>query len=349
MLRIPGEGDATAPLMAPLQKIDFAEEEADPRGERRTRSKRKRKAKGAEVQGWEASSGSWRASRKKGKRVFGTIAFWVLSIGAILSFVFYKLKEHRAKAAEPVAYRIDSGEESTRVPLLLPDGDMQPPIELPEVMRRSEVEFLELAKPLAEEFLAATDFGQILPLVSNRAGVEGKILNHYPDGDIEPTGLSKFNSTGNVAYKDSFAAVSILTSDFEQMQLAFIDGEDGLKIDWESWVGWSEMPWDELIEKRPSEPILIRAMLKWIDYYNFAFSDERKWRSYRLVSPDGEHMLYGYVDRNSPLDQKIRPGEPTATVAVTVRIHFPESEAKGKQVVIDQLVADGWVVPGVDE
>ena len=349
MLRIPGEGDVTAPLMAPLQKVGFAEEEADSRGEKRTRRKRKRKAKDAEVQGWDVGSGTWRASRKKGKRVFGTIAFWVLSIGAIFSFAFFMLKEHKAKAADPIAEEVDGRDEPVRVPLLLPDGEMEVAIELPEAMRRSEVEFLELAKPLAEKFLAATDVDQILPLVSNLEGVKGKIPDHYPDGKIEPTGLSKFNSTGNVSYKDSFAAVTILTSDFEQKQIAFIDGEDGLKIDWESWVGWSEMPWDEMIETRPSKPILIRAMLKWIDYYNFAFSDESKWRSYRLVSPDGEHMLYGYVDRNSPLDQKMRPGEPTATVAVTLKIHFPEGEAAGKQVVISEYVSDGWVTIGERE
>jgi hypothetical protein len=344
MLRIPREGDDSGPLMAPLQKVGFAEEQEDSRGEKRTRSKLKRKAKEAEVQGWEASSGKWRASRKKGKRLFGTIAFWVISIGIIFGVAFMLVKKSEKKGIDPVVGGEDTRDESVHVPLLLPEEDMEAGVVLPKVMMRTEVGFIESAQPIARKFLAATEVSQIFDLVSDGARVKSKILDYYPNGKITPTGLSKFNSSGNVSYKDSFAAVSILTTDFEQKQLAFIDGEDGLKIDWESWVGWSELPWDKLLEIRPDKPILVRVMLKWVDYYNFGFSDENKWRSYRLLSPEGEHMLYGYAERNSLLDQRMRPGEQKATVAVTLKIHFPDGESTGKQVIIDEYIADGWVV-----
>lgn len=122
------------------------------------------------------------------------------------------------------------------------------------------------------------------------------------------------------------------------------DDADGLKIDWESCVGWPEVPWDKLLETKPRKPTLVRAMVKWVDDYNFGFSDENAWRSYRLLSPDGETMLYGYVERNSLLDQRLRPGEAAATVAVTLKIRFRENEQAANQAVIEEIVSDGWVV-----
>lgn len=346
MLRIPGEGEDSAPLMAPLQKISFAEDETpDPRGEKRTRSKRKKKEKEAETPGWDASAGTWRASRKKGKRTLRTIGGWTLAIAVVFGATFFLVKENEPEDTDGSGGKVDDFDELTQVPLLLPDEDLEEPIELPKIMQRSEVEFLALAQPVAEAFLAATSAEQILPLVRDPERVKAHILAHYPEGKIEPTGLSKFNASGRVSYKDTFAAVAVLTPDFERKQLAFVDGADGLKIDWESWVGWSEVPWDKLIESRPTRPVLVRATLRWIDYFNFGFSDESKWRSYRLVSPDGEHTLYGYAERNSLLDQRLRPGDQSASVAVTLKIRFPEDGETRNQVVIDEYLADGWVIP----
>lgn len=349
MLRIPGEGDETAPLMAPLQKIGFAEEGQDPRGEKRTRSTRKKKQKEAETPDWDASSGKWRSSRSKGKPTFRIVAAWLgVAVVALAGvFIFVQAGEEKGPKAHNAPDEIqDQFDELVKVPLILPDEALLDPVVLPKVMERSEADFLNLAQPIAEKFLSAKRIEDILPLVHNPDGVAAKIRAHHPKGLIEPVTMVKFNSAGRVSYKDSFAAVSITTSDFEQKQLAFIESDEGLKVDWESWAGWCEIPWAEIIAKKPDKPVLVRAMLKWVDYYNFSFTDESKWRSFRLSSPDEEHMIYGYVARNSLLDQQIRPREQETTVAVTVKIHFPENGEAANQFVIDEYVADGWVISG---
>ncbi len=55
-------------------------------------------------------------------------------------------------------------------------------------------------------------------------------------------------------------------------------------------------------------------------------------------------MLYGYVARNSLLDQRLRPPEQGATVAATVKLRYRENEQSPQQVVIEEHVADGWVL-----
>lgn len=347
MLRIPQDGDDTAPLMAPLQKIGFSDEDTDPHGEKRTRSRRKKKDKHAESPGWDASSGSWRSNSSNKGRLAKVLAVWVGSMTAVVVAVVavVKLGEGEAEAEVPeVIAQQDQFDDLVGNPLIIPEEELEAEVPLPKVMKKSETDFLEVAEPMAKAFLEAETTKDILPLIHEAERVRPLLRSRYPDGKIVPTGMSKFNATGQVSYKDTFAAVSILTPDYEKRQLAFIDGEEGLKIDWESWIGWSDVPWDKLMETKPRKPVLVRVMVKWVDYYNFGFSDEKAWRSYRLVSPDGETTLYGYVERNSLLDQRLRPGEPTATVAVTLKIHFREDEQSANQVVIDELVSDGWVV-----
>lgn len=347
MLRIPGEGDVTAPLMAPLQKIGFAEGD-DAQGEKRTRSNRRKKAKEAEMPNWEASAGKWRSERKgKARRSFGVVATWLGMLGATAAVVVVFV---RTSGADPVTAAPDdpAGQDQfddlVREPLMLQDESQEEPVELPKVMKRSEAGFLKEAEPIARQFLGAEKIDQLLPVVRDSERVTPKIVAHYRDGKIPVIKMEKFNSSGKVSYKDSFAAVSVLTEDYENKQLAFVDGPDGLKVDWESWVGWSEMPWEVFMKEKPVEPKLFRVKLRWVDYYNFGFSDENEWRSYRLSSPDGEHMLYGYVARNSLLDQRLRPPEQGATVAATVKLRYRENEQSPQQVVIEEHVADGWVL-----
>lgn len=343
MLRIPHEGEGTAPLVIPQQPIDSTQnEKKDPRGDRRSRRKRKKKAKEAETPDWEASAGTWRSKKNKNARALRTVAIWTTVITTIFGTAFFLFKEKNAK--DFVETKAEQ-KEITDTPLLLPDEELDVSIELPKIMQRSQSEFLSLAKPNAEKFLAATSVDQILPLVRDSEKMRAKIYAYYPDGKIEATAISKFNVSGQVSYKDSFAAVSILTTDFEGVQLAFFDGKDGLKIDWESWVGWSEMPWEQIIESKPQRPILIRAKLRTVDYYNFDFADDSKWRAYQLSSPDGAHTLYGYIERNSLLDERLRPSEKSTSAAVTLKIRFPEGKENRDQVVIHDMVSDGWVLP----
>lgn len=350
MLRLPGEGDASAPLMAPLQKVIFAE--GEPEASKRKKSKRKKKHQEAKAHDWDASSGKWRSSRTKGKRTIQTAAFWTIAVVVVVGAVFLFVKvADRENSEQNNVSEVPQNQFNSHVgaPLILPDELLSDPVELPVIMKRSEADFLSQAEPLAQKFLSTKRIEDLLTIVHDPKSVSQKIRSHYPEGRIEPVGILTFNSTGHVSYKKNFGAVSITTSAFEEKQMAFIEDGEGLKIDWESWVGWSEMPWGDLIKAKPEKPTLVRAMLKWVDYYNFEFSDERKWRSFRLISPDGEHMIYGYAARNSLLDQQIRPSEQDATVALTVKIHFPQDAKKDNQVIIDEYVADGWVVSSEKE
>jgi hypothetical protein len=138
--------------------------------------------------------------------------------------------------------------------------------------------------------------------------------------------------------------VVVRTSDFKDRNMVVEKTGDGFKVDWESWVGWSEMSWKQLREIRPTEPKLFRVFAKQGKYYNFVFSDDTEWRCYQLDSPDRKNSIFGYVKRGSKLDMELaKVGN--VPIAMTLMIRFPQNAPADNQVFIDSMVADGWVIP----
>ena len=168
----------------------------------------------------------------------------------------------------------------------------------------------------------------------------------YTAGKIEAAGLSQFNSSGSVSIREKFISLSVVTRDHEEKALALIETPQGLKIDWESWVGWSDISWEKFLATKPVTGHVFRVTVSAVEYYNFGFADESKWRSYRLISPDGENSLYGYVERGSVLEHRVRPDGDAKSLAMMLSLKFPEGATTNSQVVIETLVADGWVEEG---
>jgi hypothetical protein len=117
-----------------------------------------------------------------------------------------------------------------------------------------------------------------------------------------------------------------------------------VKIDWEGWVGWSEMPWPEFLASKPTTGKVFRVTLSAVDYYNFNFDDDKKWQAYRLESPDGTHALYGYAGQGSVIQTKLRPPTDSKPMPCMLALKFPANAASGNQVLIEQCLADGWVL-----
>lgn len=339
MLRIPGEGDVSAPLMAPQGELESEEEGLD-------ESNRNHTEEG--IPALEPDPVKRHTGRPTGMHGFQMFAFW-LSAAAAVAFALFLFMEDRDPPGKPepsgeIFEARDDFEDLVKGAQPPPDVEPVEPAGVPAVLERGEAEFLKLAEPLARRFLSAERVEDMLPLVRDPEGVSRKIRAYYPEGVVEPVGISKFNSTEQIGYRDNVAVVGVRTAGFELKQLIFVDGEDGLKIDWESWVGWSEMPWDEIFGKKPGQPVLVRVFLRSVDYYNFDFVDETKWRSYILTTPDGEGLLYGYAETDSLLAQRLRPADSGAEVAMTLKIRFPEGSRAANQVVIEECVADSWLV-----
>ena len=95
---------------------------------------------------------------------------------------------------------------------------------------------------------------------------------------------------------------------------------------------------------RPTTPLLVRVFVLPVKYFNFHFTDEKKWACYALRSPNGEQILYGYVERYSVDHSRLDNFEDTGSEqAFLLRVRYPEERGGDNQVIIDQVVDAGWI------
>lgn len=336
MLRIPVAGDRPPPLVVPIRQQEPPKElSTTTAAEEDPHRRRKRKSRRGEGHTWDSSSG--RRGARRGERrqmmwmlVGGSTAL-VLIVGGVLAAMF---GGSPAEAPAPA------------LPVVSAGGGAKAPENAITV--RGDAEFLRLAEPMAKAFLEARTVDDLLPLVRNPERAAERIRRAHPDGTLDAPGMAAFNIDLDVIRQGNISSVRVRTRDFSESYLSFVETAGGPKIDWESWAGWSEVPWDDFLTEKPAAPRLFRAVLSDVDYYNMAFRDESKWRSYRLESPDGLTSIYGYAERDSVTDARLRPSPDVKRANFTLRLRFPEGAESRNQVMIEGVLGDGWVLENED-
>ncbi len=165
------------------------------------------------------------------------------------------------------------------------------------------------AAELVKEFLLADSVEGKLPMVRFPEKVKPLMELWYkgrPDSPIKATRdelsetmLTKFLHIDGT----KFIVVTLLTEpDLEYKMFAVESNEvDGLKVDWETAVGWQAMTVDEFIKGKPTIPQPFRVQAEPGDYYNGQYADDRKWCAVDLTYPGNpDFHLFGYVERNTP-------------------------------------------------
>lgn len=346
LLRIPTENDLVPPLLVEQLLKDEGQSVQDADGSFNVRRKRKRKRRSGESPGWEDKGRRFRRGDTRHGFLSLGVGFAVLI--AILGIVVFTTRDEgddaQAGDLKPV--------EGIKIPSEIPappsedagldsaaDPDPAP------TQQRDNARFLSDAHSVARAFLQATSVEELLKVVDHPEVVAERIKRDHPDGVIEPLGLGDFSQFSQVRYVGAYGIVPLRTGDFQIRIMTFRIYPDELKVDWESWVGWSETAWGEFMEKRPPGAHIFRVKLGAVEYYNFDFTDEQKWQSYRLIGPDDSHSLYGYVERNSLLSSQLRAHLEQGLSHAMVEVRFAENPTTNEQVEITRMVSDDWIDP----
>lgn len=327
MLRIPTSTDTPPPLLVPQAKD--IHQVMDVTGEAKKSNKRRRSKKSAGGEhSWENSPTPARVRRGTKRKNRWALAGVGLAFLAMVAGLVVLLVGGRPPVTD--------GASDPTVPPPKPEESLA-------VAPRSEAAVLGEAEPLTRKFLAATTVEEILPIVRDPAVAEARIRKAHPDGKIAAPGISQFNAGQGMLATGGLYSIPVLTRDQEAKSLAFVQTPEGLKIDWESWVGWSEISWGEFRTTKPVVGQAFRVILSPVDYYNFDFTDDSKWKSYRLESPDKEHAIYGYVEKGSLLDRQVHLDEDKKSSLMMLSLKFPENAISDSQVEIERYICDGWV------
>jgi hypothetical protein len=348
MLRIPGPGDQPPPLVVPLKGSSGGEDgDAAGRDRRKDNHRRKRSRKG-EGHAWDhRSRGGQRVSQRQEKRqmfwmLIGGATLFALIVAGVWVAMFGGDVGRDGPAVSVVGTHPPIGGDAGIENAAAADGaEPAPPW--------NQQAFLTAAESLASRFLSVRTVDDLLPLVREPERAEARIRSHYAGGVVEMPGMAEFNTQRQVERNGSLLKVGLRTGDFEDREMTFVEDAGGLRIDWESWVGWSEMTWEAFMEAKPTEPQLFRVILSAIDYYNFGFSNEGKWQSFRLESLDSAHAVYGYAERGSVLEARLRPPADQIKIPLVLALKFPEDPRSSSQVLIERFIAEGWGLENEDK
>ena len=339
MLKIPSAGDRVPPLLMPQRPSPPQKSPQNPGMHPHGARLHTKKSRHPKMYLWESLSGHARRFGHGEKRqmflmlIGGTCLLMVIVAGVWMALFAGKTQAPPAAHSAPATPAAISNKQGAS---------------LPADTRRSDAAFLAAAEPLTRKFLEASRIEDMLPLVRNPGVAEARMRRHYPDGEIAAPGMAAFNTTSEIFRSGAISFLKARTRNGDDISLAYVETPQGIKIDWESRVGWADMPWEQFLTEKPTAGRVFRLFLCPSDYYNFAFSNDNKWQAYRLTSPDGKHLLYGYAGRGSAMNARLRPSLDNQQLPMMLSLKFPENATSNNQVLIDGFVAEGWVLESAD-
>jgi hypothetical protein len=121
-------------------------------------------------------------------------------------------------------------------------------------------------------------------------------------------------------------------------------GSSRYKVDWETSVGYQEMPLEEFREEMVKRPVPFRVRLKESDYYLHGFSDPREWRCVELYYPGrDEFHLYGYIRLGTgKADRLLALVDGGISSAAVLTLRYPDDAVSRDQVVVEDLLLPSW-------
>jgi hypothetical protein len=206
------------------------------------------------------------------------------------------------------------------------------------------------------KFAAAASVDELLPLVRDRERVEPKMRSwHTGPRAWRPMEINnKFEPNDSPIVDGEFIIVDLQFPNGDSRPLTLERAGDTFLADWESFTGYSEMSWEELREKMPQSPVLMRVVVERsprTEYWDGVFSDHTSHHCYLLRDRESNHFLSGYAKKDTAPDVTLRrslkpvppAGSDLTSCHAVVRISYPPGSANKQQVLIEEVMENGWV------
>jgi hypothetical protein len=289
-------GKSTEPSKVPtFRKPTPDEEKPEPELSEETPDRERRYLRADDRLAWEArSTDSPKAtdqtnSAEKAHQEGGTKRFFLfLGAGVLLLLGF--------EVVFGFAWRSVSRDE----PVPLAREDLPPPAGTPPPKPPMRL-LTDAAIESMTAFLNARDVDELLEHVRNRTRIGKTVRKYYADHPFVPLGNYTAPLPGDLKRSNGFFSVSIYhEGKFLRLQA---DESQDYKIDWESFVAYGEMDWDEFLATKPKTPTLLLVKIHYDDYYNYDFT-QKDFTSLRVMHPDGSRELFAYANCGTLAEKK---------------------------------------------
>lgn len=195
-------------------------------------------------------------------------------------------------------------------------------------------------------FFGATKPDDLLNVVRDPQRVKPLIEDYYSRKPFEMPRIEGISSAeeGMVNLKPIWV-VEVRLEDFGTKLVLVQDSERGFLVDWETFVIYNPVDWDDYLEARPGDPMSFRVYAKLDHNPGYAFADPDEWVCVELTAFGSGEELYGYARRGSETARRLEEElENQFDWQCIVELQFPE-DAKGgdNQVHLLNVLTNGWI------
>jgi len=206
---------------------------------------------------------------------------------------------------------------------------------------------MEKVEKAVQGFLNAGTIEERLKFSRDPERVGPLMEKYYEDELMEAEGFEAIKKT-EISYRGAFVTTMVQTGDFMSSPIAVErigEGEGSTYVvDWESWVGYCDVSAEEMRRRKPVAPMMMRVLISPENYYNYGFSDDSKWRSYRLELRNSEYTFLAYAKKNSELDHALSSvRESGQGTPYLIKAVYPPGGRAKDQIEIVEIVSKGWI------
>lgn len=201
----------------------------------------------------------------------------------------------------------------------------------------------------ARNFFDSRSVEEMLRFVRHPDRVRPLMESYYAAEAPKPVRIENFLSMAPLTI-DNHGSFWMVSCQLEgglhtQMMLESVSVKEA-KVDWETFVCYQPMAWDEFAKNRPSGyKGDFRVYVEKDIFFSHEFSDSNAFDSYRLTTLNGEEVLFGYVPRGRGLGlqmEELMAGREGAPLPLILRLHIPKELKSPRGVVIQEIVSPRW-------
>jgi|TARA_B110000879_G_scaffold86853_1_gene119759 hypothetical protein len=290
----------------------------------------------------------WEEEQETQNRTFP----WLIAGSAVMLLVFlggagvFYLRSQTTSSEDLVSPGIPSFLDIARSESRNLQAEVLPPEEdmMVQLVEDFEEFDLEVVQKVAKGFLNAETVTERAKYVRSSERVVPLMKKFYGGEDLEAEGFRDLNQS-KISYRDSYLSSFVQMKDFTNSPITFERKGDLYFVDWESWVGYGDLKVEEMVVQKPTEDVTMRVIFQRENYYNFSFSDDKKWASFRLTFFKQERSLWAYVDRESEVGKKLLMNMKSgAKRPALVKVKYPKNARADDQVIMSELITIGWIL-----
>ena len=226
------------------------------------------------------------------------------------------------------------------------------------VFRYNEAKLMEDAardydemETILRGFLSAKTVEERLKYVRHPDRVKPLMLDHHRRFPIQSYRYKEVSEYTTIPLKKRpFVALSVRIAEGKNFPILLEDVEKGYLVDWESFVSYQPIAFEDYLKKRPTIPIDLRVYGSFDDFYAYEFLEEDGYLCVRMTAKHTDQVIFGYVKEGTTTASEMKkhleapPGR-SKTQPFILRVRFlPESKAP-RSVVIDKIVSTFWAYP----